>query len=139
MVSVLSSILKRGASTGGVMSITDHIEDLRWHIIRSLIAVIVCSIIAFFNIERIFDNIILGPAKPGFVSYRILCYVGHIINVNGLCLKESTLEFQNTELSGQFMMSFSIAFVTGFILAFPYVFYEIWKFIKPALKQGEIK
>jgi sec-independent protein translocase protein TatC len=121
------------------MAFVDHIEEFRWHLIRSLSAIIFAAIFAFFNIEWIFDNIILGPARPGFISYDLLCRFGKFIHVSALCLGNMQLQFQNTELSGQFMMSFSVSFMLGFIISFPYVFWELWKFIKPALKPGELK
>ena len=121
------------------MSFVDHIEELRWHIVRSLLAIIVASIVVFFNIERIFDRVILGPAHPEFISYKWLCAAGKAIGTDQLCMKEINLQFQNTELSGQFMMSFSTSFMIGFIVAFPYVFWEFWRFIKPALREQELK
>jgi sec-independent protein translocase protein TatC len=121
------------------MAFVDHIEELRWHIIRSLAVVLLASIFVFFRIEWIFDNIIMGPAHPDFISYRILCKFGQYIGVNALCLQEINIEFQNTELAGQFMMSFSTSFTIGFIIAFPFIFWEFWKFIKPALKASELK
>jgi sec-independent protein translocase protein TatC len=121
------------------MAFTDHIEELRWHIIRSLLAVIICAIVVFFNIEWVFDTIILGPAHPDFISYRALCHLGKLIHVDALCLQDINMEFQNTELSGQFMMSFSVSFMLGFIISFPFIFWELWKFIKPALKPSEVK
>ena len=121
------------------MAFVDHIEELRWHIIRSLIAILVGGIFIFFNIEWVFDRIILGPAHTDFASYKVLCTLGQWIHVDALCLKDIKIEFQNTELSGQFMMSFSVSFMIGFIIAFPYVFWEFWKFIKPALKAEELK
>ncbi|RYD58454.1 MAG: twin-arginine translocase subunit TatC [Sphingobacteriales bacterium] len=119
------------------MSVTDHIEELRWHIIRSLLMVIVCSVVIFFNIEWIFDRIILGPAHVDFVSYQAMCSLARLVHVDGLCMKQINMQFQNTELSGQFMMSFSSSFIIGFIIASPYVFWEIWRFIKPALTSKE--
>jgi sec-independent protein translocase protein TatC len=124
---------------GAEMAFVDHIEELRWHIIRALLAIIIGGIICFFNIEWIFDRIILGPAHVDFVSYKILCKFGNLIHVKALCLQNIDLQFQNTELSGQFMMSFSVSFMLGFIIAFPYIFWEFWRFIKPALKPGELK
>lgn len=121
------------------MAFVDHIEELRWHIIRSLLSVIVCAIIVFFNIEWIFDHIILGPAHSDFISYRALCKLGRITHIDALCLDEIKMEFQNTQLSGQFMISFSVSFMLGFIVAFPYIFWEFWRFIKPALKPSELK
>ncbi len=122
------------------MAFIDHIEELRWHIIRSIIAIAVGAIVVFIYSDWVFDVIILGPAKTDFLSYRALCSLGEFLHIkDALCMEEITLEFQNTQLSGQFMMSFSVSFMLGFIVAFPYVFWEIWKFIKPALKPGELK
>lgn len=120
------------------MTFIDHIEELRWHIVRSLIAVGLCAVFAFLNIDWIFHNIILGPARPEFISYRALCRLGEWIHVPALCLQELQIEFQNTQLAGQFMMSFSVSFALGFIFAFPYVFWEFWRFVRPALKPEEL-
>lgn len=121
------------------MAFVDHIEALRWHIIRSVLAIIIAAIVTFFNIEWIFDKIILGPAHTDFISYKVLCQFGHMIHIDALCLDKVNLKFQNTELSGQFMMSFSVSFMIGFIVAFPYVFWELWRFIKPALRENEVR
>jgi sec-independent protein translocase protein TatC len=139
-LSIIDSFLKkRQTSPTADMHFTDHIEELRWHIVRSLIAVLLFSIIAFFNIEWIFDRILLGPAHADFISYRCLCWLGHELKLEGLCLDEVKIRFQNTELAGQFTMSFSVSLMLGFIAAFPYVFWEFWRFIKPALKEKELK
>ena len=116
------------------MHFTDHIEELRWHIVRALIAIIVVAIGVWLNIEWIFDTILLGPAHSDFISYQWMCWIGQELKVDGLCLQDLKIQFQNTEMAGQFTMSFSVSFMLGFILAFPYVFWEFWKFIKPALK-----
>lgn len=121
------------------MSFLDHIEALRWHLIRSIIVLVLASIVVFFNIEWVFDHIILGPAHSDFVAYRWLCSFGKMMSLDVLCLGDVNLQFQNTELSGQFMMSFSSSFLIGFIVAFPYIFWEFWRFIKPALKESELK
>lgn len=140
-MSVLNTFLRKrhNVNDAAEMAFVDHIEEFRWHLIRSLAAIIICSIVAFFNIEWIFDHIILGPAQSSFVSYGILCSFGKLIHVDALCLDSMQIQFQNTELSGQFMMSFSVSFMLGFIVSFPYVFWELWKFIKPALKPGELR
>lgn len=121
------------------MAFTDHIEALRWHIIRSALVIAVVSIVVFFRIEWIFTHIILGPANDDFISYRLLCDFGKMMHIDALCMETLKIRFQNNELSGQFMMSFSASFMIGFILSFPYVFWEFWKFLKPALKQSELK
>lgn len=128
-----------GNNPEATMNIMEHVEVLRWHIVRSLVAIVLCSIIMFINIDFIFDTIILGPAKADFISYKWLCRFGELIHVDVLCLEEVQLSFQNTELAGQFMISFSVSFMAGFIVAFPYVFWEFWRFIRPALKVEELK
>lgn len=132
-------LAKNNINPTGDMAFTDHIEALRWHIIRSLIAILIGGIIAFINIDTIFHSIILGPAHPEFVSYKIMCALGDMIHADALCMEKINLEFQNTQLSGQFMMSFSVSFMVGFIVAFPYIFWEFWRFIKPALTAKELR
>lgn len=121
----------------GEMTFLDHIEQLRWHIIRAVIAIVVTTIFVFFNIEWIFDRIILGPAHESFVSYRLLGALGDLLYLDTLKMSSLNLEFQNTELSGQFMMSFSASAIIGFIVAFPYVLWEVWRFVKPGLRMEE--
>jgi sec-independent protein translocase protein TatC len=126
-------------SSNAEMAFTDHIEELRWHIIRAVAVIAITSIFVFFNIEWVFTYIILGPARADFISYGWLCQLGTMIGTNALCLGDMQLMFQNTELSGQFMMSFSSSFMIGFIISFPYVFWEFWRFIKPALTEQELR
>jgi len=117
----------------------DHIEQLRWHIVRSIVVILLAAIVVFFNIEWIFDHIILGPAHNYFITYRGLCNLGRILHIDALCLGDVNISFQSTQLSGQFMTAFSSSFTMGFIIAFPYVFWEFWRFLKPALKPNELK
>ncbi|MBS1588086.1 MAG: twin-arginine translocase subunit TatC [Bacteroidetes bacterium] len=121
------------------MAFTDHIEELRWHLIRAIGVIAIAAVVVFFNIEWIFTKIILGPARADFVSYGWLCNLGKSMGVSALCLGDMQLMFQNTELSGQFMMSFSSSLMIGFIVAFPYVFWELWRFVRPALSEKELK
>ncbi|MDE3254675.1 MAG: twin-arginine translocase subunit TatC [Bacteroidota bacterium] len=121
------------------MAFVDHIEELRWHIIRAILAILIASAYCFFNIEWIFTNIILGPTQNDFISYQYLNKLGELLHIDVLKLKDMSIQFQNTELSGQFMMSFSVSFMMGLIVAFPVVFWELWKFIRPALKANELK
>jgi sec-independent protein translocase protein TatC len=134
-----SFLSKRNKNPLGEMTFTDHIDDLRGHIIRSILVILVFAIVSFVNIEWIFQHIIFAPSRPGFISNIWMCKIAKQFSIEGLCMEGFELDFQNTQLSGQFMMSFSSSFMIGFILAFPYVFWEFWKFIKPALKPGEIK
>lgn len=140
-MSILDKFLEKrnGNNPSAEMGFTDHIEVLRWHIVRSLVAIILGALIVYFNIDFVFQKIILGPANSNFISYRALCHLGALLHVDALCLGDVNIKFQNTQLSGQFMMSFSVSFMLGFIMAFPYVFWEFWKFFKPALKPSELK
>lgn len=121
------------------MSFVDHIEELRWHIIRSLVVILVGSIVIFIYSQEVFDYLILGPTREDFPSYRFMCWLGEQLNAESLCMGKVNLQFQNTKLAGQFLMSFSVSFILGFIMAFPYVFWEFWRFVKPALSPKEIK
>ena len=124
----------------GEMAFVDHLEELRWHIVRSLIAILVLATVIFIKIQWVFDNIITGPINPQFISYRVICALSHRLNLgNGLCLPPVNISMQTTTFGGQFFGSFSIAFVGGLIGAFPYIFWEFWRFIKPALKQKELR
>jgi sec-independent protein translocase protein TatC len=122
------------------MTFVDHLEELRWHITRSLIAIIVGAIVVFMNIDWIFDNIITGPLQKDFFSYTALCDFGHWLRLgDSLCLPPPQSELQTTAFGSEFMSSITISFMSGFIIAFPYIFWEIWRFIKPALSPRELK
>lgn len=120
------------------MNFLDHVEDLRWHIIRSAFAILIGAILVFIKVEWIFDRIILGPAHSNFVSYKWFCALGRLVHYDAFCLGQINMKFQNTAVTGQFMMSLSISLMLGFILVFPYILWELWKFIRPALKPSEI-
>jgi len=116
------------------LSFLDHVEALRWHIIRSFIAVCVCFTGAFVKMDFIFSNILLAPAKPGFWTYRMLCKISP-----ATCVEKINFSLQSRQVTGQFTMHFLAAFTIGFIVAFPYIFWEFWSFIKPGLYQNEKK
>ncbi|MBZ5857474.1 twin-arginine translocase subunit TatC [Flavihumibacter profundi] len=134
------SIFNRNSSTGAEMSFIDHLEALRWHIFRSLLAIMAGAIVVFIYMDFFFGRVVMGPANKDFITYRILCSVSHRVGLgDAMCLSDINLKLISTEMSSQFMMSFTIAFVGGFIVAFPFVFWEFWKFIKPALTEKELK
>jgi sec-independent protein translocase protein TatC len=131
---------KRGKVDRNEMTFIDHLEALRWHIMRSLLVVIAIAIVIFFNIQWVFDKIIAGPIRPDFVSYKAFCDLSHWLHVgDALCMKPVNIAMMANTFGGQFFSSFSIAFVGGIIAAFPYIFWEFWRFVKPALKPGELK
>ncbi len=122
------------------MSFLEHLEALRWHLMRAVIAVLTLAIILFFYREIVFDNFLFAPKHPDFWTYRMLCLLSDYLEMgDALCIRELPFELINTELSGQFTMHIWVSFVAGFILAAPYVLWEIWSFIKPALHEKERK
>ena len=122
------------------MSFLDHLEILRWHLIRSGIAILLFSILAFIFKEIIFDVVLLAPKDPNFLTYRFLCNISQALTLgDALCIKESPFSLMNINMAGQFSAHLLTSFYAGFILAFPYVFWEIWRFVLPALKEKEAK
>ncbi len=121
------------------MSFIDHLEALRWHIIRSAIAVVVFSTAAFFAKEFLFHDLILGPSRNDFWTYRMLCKLGKVFSPNEPCADQVNFIIQNRTMSGQLSMHISTSFVVGIILTFPYLFWELWRFIKPGLYPNERK
>lgn len=120
------------------MSFLDHLEEFRWHLIRGLIAVSLLTIVAFLNKYYVFDVIILGPSKLNFWSYRELCSISNRLNFgDNLCIKSLGFSLTNIQMSGQFVEHLFVSFMTGLILGFPYLCYELWRFVKPALTRGE--
>lgn len=131
---------KEGVSPGADMSFVDHLEELRWHIVRAVLAILICAIGVFIFIDEVMDVVIFGPIEKGFVTYEWLCNLGHRIGAgDSLCLPPPEVQMQTTTFGGQFISSITIAFMSGVIIAFPYVFWEVWRFIKPALKPQEVK
>lgn len=136
---MIKKILEKRAGEDNEMSFIDHLEALRWHIIRCLIVVFILAIVIFINIQWIFDNVIAGPINPHFISYKVLCRLSEITHIAGLCVSPVSVPMQTTTYAGQFLGSFSIAFIGGIVVGFPYIFWEFWRFVKPALNQRELK
>lgn len=132
--------MRSGKGDETEMSFIDHLEILRWHIVRSVLAILISAILFFIYIDEIFDVVIMGPTRNDFISYRLLCNISHFLGMgDSLCMPPMKLNLQVTSISGTFMSSITIAIVGGLLLAIPFVFYEIWKFIRPALKPTELK
>lgn len=120
------------------MSFLDHLEELRWHVIRALSVVFVLMIGAFAGGKWIFENIVFAPARVDFITFQYLCKVGQMIHwEEQLCIESIPLKIQSRLMTGQFTMHLTASFVLGIILAFPYVFWEIWRFVKPGLYSKE--
>lgn len=121
------------------MSFLDHLETLRWHIIKSAIAIITFAVLAFTYSEFIWNSIILAPKNPDFWTSRMLIKLGDFLGYESAGLMTKQLNLINFNLSGQFMVDVWTAIIAGFIVAFPYVMYQFWSFIKPALYENERK
>jgi sec-independent protein translocase protein TatC len=129
-------IVGKGKDPNTEMHFLDHLEALRWHLVRSAGAIVIFSLTAFLNPEILFDKIILGAKNPDFLTYRWLCEISNYLTID-LCIKEIPFTLINIDMSGQFTTHMYTSFVAGFILAFPYFIWEMWRFIKPALSQKE--
>ncbi|MFZ6000958.1 MAG: twin-arginine translocase subunit TatC [Bacteroidota bacterium] len=127
-------------SIEGEMSFLDHLEELRWHVIRSVAAILIFTIIGFIYVKWIFTNVILAPAKSDFWTWRMLCKLGHAVGKPDLlCIQDIPLELQSRFMTGQFTITIIAGLVIGLVFAFPYVVWEIWRFIKPGLHLKERK
>jgi len=122
------------------MTFLSHLEELRWHLVRSVLAIVILAGVAFSFPTILFHDIILGPSREDFVSYKLLCKLGTLLDMPRLCLKQSQLvQFTNPQMAGQLTYHIWASLIGGFILAFPYVAWEIWRFVKPALYIKEKK
>jgi sec-independent protein translocase protein TatC len=122
------------------MSFWGHIDALRGHLFRSAIVVVCLGIVLFCYPEFIYDEIIFGPMNNDFVTYRAFCKLSHLLNLGDqLCFGNYSFKLQALGLSDQFTSQMWVSFLGGLILASPYVLWEIWRFIKPALKEKERK
>jgi sec-independent protein translocase protein TatC len=119
------------------MSFLDHLETLRWHIIKSAIAVITFAILAYVYSDFVWNTIIFAPKSPDFWTSRMLIKLGDFFGYKSVGLMSKDLQLINFDLSGQFMVDVWTAIIAGFIVAFPYVMYQFWSFIKPALYENE--
>jgi sec-independent protein translocase protein TatC len=119
------------------MSFLDHLEELRGHLIRSIIAILAFSVLAFVTTDLWFGKIVLGPSKVDFWSYKGLCWLEQRFSISGLCIQKLDFVLQSRQMAGQFVMHITSSLVAGLVLSFPYVFWELWRFIKPGLYQNE--
>jgi sec-independent protein translocase protein TatC len=119
------------------MSFLDHLEELRWHLIRSLVAILVFAVMAFMGKRFIFHDVILGPSRSDFWTYRMFCKIGDYFHIKSICIQELPFIIQSRQMSGQFNMHLTSSFVIGLILAFPYAFWEFWRFVSPGLYDKE--
>lgn len=138
-------MIKKKNNNGGEMSFLGHLEVLRWHLIRAAIAVLVFMVVAFLSRNFIFNEIILKPKNPDFFTNRMLAELGAWlnstlgINASDLIINNQPLNLVNIDMAGQFMSHMEISLIAGLILACPFIIWEIWRFIEPALLPNERK
>lgn len=139
------------ANEGAEMGFFEHIDVLRGHLFRSAMAILFITVILLYKSKWVFDSVIFGPVKANFITYRIMCHLSKAISPmlcrlssllcpdKGLCFEGLNIKFLNTELFGQFITQVQISFVLGLVAAFPYILWELWRFVRPALSDTEAK
>jgi len=118
------------------MGFLDHLEELRWHILKSMLAIIIFAIAAFIFKEFVFDQILLAPRRPDFWTNQWFCYLGELWSID-LCINQTPMQLVNINMSGQFSIHIWVSIVAGIIAAFPFIFREFWSFVSPALYPKE--
>src|SRR5580698_3356692 len=143
---IVNAIRSKGeAAQEGEMSFFQHLEALRWHLIRAAAFILVITIAAFTFFDKIFYSIIMAPTRTDFWTYRMMCNMGDLfhrlfsLDPKGFCVQSFKFDLINTDLAGQFNLQLNSSIMIGLILGVPYVLYEIWKFIRPALHDKERK
>ena len=131
--------MTKKSNNSGEMSFLEHLEELRWHLVRSALAVLVFAILAFIFHRFIFDFILLAPKNPDFLTNRLLCNLAEKLNAPDLCINSNPMQIQNIKVAGQFAASIMVSLYAGLIVAFPFVVWEMWRFIAPALYENERK
>ena len=120
------------------MTFLEHLEELRWTLVRSAIAIALCMVAAFIAKDLVFDRIVLAPRASSFITYQAFCALGRSLGMaDALCAPDLVFSLQNISMSGQFFTHLMVSFVAGFIVAFPYVLWEFWRFIAPGLHPSE--
>ncbi len=137
---LIETIKNKGKSIEAEMSFFDHLEVLRWHLIRASAAIVIFTSLAFYYYEEIFNSIIMGPKNPHFWTYRMMCLLGNKFNLGpGFCITKIPGTLINTELAGQFTLQMNSSFLIGIVFGVPYLLYEVWRFVKPGLTDIERK
>jgi sec-independent protein translocase protein TatC len=144
---IISAIRKKSENMESEMSFFDHIEALRWHLIRASIAIVVFTIIIFVKYTWVYDTIIMGPSRPTFWTYKMMCHMGDffqnllpsVFSAKDFCISKINIKLINTEMAGQFTLQINSSLIIGMTLGIPYLLWELWRFIRPALHEKERK
>ncbi|GAB2970908.1 twin-arginine translocase subunit TatC [Mucilaginibacter puniceus] len=136
---IVKAIKEKGKTLESEMSFFEHLEALRGHLIRAAIAIVVFTTLAFYFSDFLIDKIIFGPKEADFWTYRMMCKMGNALHMEGWCIDKINADIISTELGGQFNLMINSCIMAGIILGFPYLLWELWRFIKPALHDKERK
>jgi sec-independent protein translocase protein TatC len=122
------------------MTFFDHLEELRWHIIRTVVVILVVAIALFFMEDFVFTKIVFGPRNPDFITYRVVCQFSNAIGMgDGLCFYPKAFNLITPDMGELFLTHMKISFLLGLVVSIPYVFWEIWRFVSPGLYEKERK
>lgn len=137
---LVKAIKEKGKTIEAEMSFFDHLDVLRGHLIRASIAIVTFTILAFSFYDFIFDKIIMGPGRIDFWTYKMMCTAAEKFNLGAdFCVKKLNYNIINTEMGGQFTLQLNSSLMIGIVLGFPYLLFEVWRFVKPALHEVERK
>ncbi|HUH32686.1 MAG TPA: twin-arginine translocase subunit TatC [Daejeonella sp.] len=138
--SLVKAVKEKGKNLEAEMSFFDHLDVLRKHLIRASLAILVFTGLAFGFYDFIFDKIIMAPKSPDFWTYRMMCAIGERFDLGpDFCITKIPFNIINTEMAGQFTLQMNSSLMIGIVLGFPYLLFEIWRFVKPALHEKERK
>ena len=138
--SLIKAVKQKGKNLEAEMSFFDHLDVLRKHLIRASLAIIAFMVLAFSFYDFIFDKIIMAPKSPDFWTYRMMCAIGERFDLGpDFCITKIPFNIINTEMAGQFTLQMNSSLMIGIVLGFPYLLFEIWRFVKPALHEKERK
>jgi sec-independent protein translocase protein TatC len=138
-MALLKRLQKNKSGEVAEMTFIDHLEELRGHLLRSVLAIVVGGIVVAVYNDFCVKKVLMGPTHSDFPTYTWLCNAGKKLGMGtSLCMKDIGVKMQSTSVSGQFSMFFTVIVIGGIIIAFPYIFWEFWKFLKPALTQKEL-
>jgi len=115
------------------MSFLQHLDELRWRLVRIAIAVICVGVVIWIFQEWIMNHLFLSLKDKDFISFKLMC---KYLNV---CVEDTSVKMQSMTMSGQFNYAMTMCIMGGIIVSSPYIFYQIWAFVKPGLKQNELK
>lgn len=134
---LLDFIFKRRQEDNEEMTFIDHLEALRGVLFRSLIGILIGAGFIGVFFDYFFQKVVKGPTNKDFATFEWMCTLSRKLNIKALCANPIVVKWQNTSINGQFNLYFQIIFVGGIIMSFPWILYQIWGFIKPALSYKE--